>query len=241
MFCTKCGKEVSEEMEKCPNCGNVLATAKKENTETAKEKKTLGSKIKMVGNILGCILLILFMLDVGLGLLAGKSLTDIVLNSEGGGDVNPEEAQKENYTYEIVTGEPIADDRNVADTEREYDNAETANNQVEVESPAASRDMIMTAEDWEGYYRRDDGMVIALFKNDDHSLLITIGDETGTWMYVQDEVAQLSENGAEVNYTDSDYNIVISYASGEDVCIVTQYDNSEDDFSGSYYYTTEFN
>lgn len=235
MFCTKCGKEVSEEMEKCPNCGSVLATAKKETTETAKEKKSLGSKIKMVGNIVGGIILVIFLLYVAKGLLEGRSLTDIMYNPEQG-SVDPKEDS--GYTYYDLNGNVIDTDNNDNSTDIAENNNQ--NDKSAVVTPDAS-DMIMMAEDWEGYYRRDDGMVIALFKNDDHSLLITIGDETGTWMYVQDEVAQLSENGAEVNYTDSDYNIVISYASGEDVCIVTQYDNSEDDFSGSYYYTTEFN
>lgn len=244
MFCTKCGKEVNEEMEKCPNCGNVLATAKKETPEVVhKEKKSIGSRIKMIGNILGGIILIIFLLDVGSGLLAGKSLTDIMYNPEGGGNVDPEKAQEENYTYEIIAEDTdgINDSNNAIDTEPEYDNTENATNQVETERPAATREMLMTAEDWEGTYRRNDGLMMSLYKNDDKSMLLTIGDETGTWIYIQDEVAMLSENGAGVIYKDSYYDFVVEYASGEDVYFITQYDNSGDDFSGTYYYTTDFN
>lgn len=239
MFCTNCGKEVNEEMEKCPNCGNVLVSAKKE-TQTAvpKEKKSLGSKIKAVGTVLGGILLVLFLLDVGSGLIKGESLTEIMYPSQK--RVDPEEAQEENYTYEIIAEEAIANNNattnNNIDVEPEYDNVETSTNQVENdEHPAATREMLMTAEDWEGTYRRNDGLMMSLYKNDDESMLLTIGDETGTWIYIQDEVAMLSENGAGVIYKDSYYDFVVEYASGEDVYFITQYDNSGDDFSGTYY------
>lgn len=243
MFCTNCGKEVNEEMEKCPNCGNVLVTAKKETeaqNAVPKEKKSLGSKIKAVGTVLGGILLVLFLLDVGSGLLAGKSLTDIMYNPEGGGDVDPKEDS--GYTYSAPEGLDSINGvgnattaNNNIDIEPEYDNTENATNQVETERPAATREMLMTAEDWEGTYRRNDGLMMSLYKNDDKSMLLTIGDETGTWIYIQDEVALLSENGAGVIYKDSYYDFVVEYSSGEDTYFITQYDNSGDDFSGTYY------
>lgn len=230
MFCTNCGKEVTEKVEKCPNCGNVLTPKE---AKTVKEKKTLGSKIKAIGNTLGCILIVLYLLDMGFGLVQGKSLNDIAFNSEH--KHNPEENDRYTYKSNVID---IYDNEYNTDT---VDNAEKENSTVETVSPdtSTSREMIMTAEDWEGVYRRYDGMMLSLYKNDDNSLIIHIGDESGTWVYIRDELASLSESGASVIYDDSDFKLVINYSTEYGTCTITQMNKNNYDgenLAGSYYY-----
>lgn len=229
MFCTNCGKEVSQEMEKCPNCGNVLATVKKETTEPVKEKKSSGSKIKMVGNVLGTLLFVVCLLYVGRGLLEGKSLTEIMHPSQVKRD--PESSYSSTHTYELAT-EPSTD--NNIYTEPEYDSVESVGNQTKDNYSEESSEMFMTAEDWEGTYRRDGGTILTLHKNDKDTLYISIADKDEICAYIDEELAVLSENGTSVIYEDDEYNISISYSTGYDGCIITQFNEGKEDFSGLY-------
>lgn len=233
MFCTNCGKEVSQEMEKCPNCGNVLATVKKETTEPVKEKKSSGSKIKMVGNVLGTVLFIVCLLYIGRGLSEGKSLTEIMHPSQVKRD--PESSYSSTHSYELVAKpKSTTDSNNTFDAEPEYDSVESITNQEEVDHSVESREMLMTAEDWEGTYRRDDGTILTLHKNGEGILYISIADKDETYIYIDERLATLSESGASITYEDDDYSISISYSTGYDGCIITQFNEGKEDFSGLY-------
>lgn len=232
MFCENCGTEIDENMKYCPKCGNVLKAVKKEIPEVAvepKEKKSLGSRIKMVGNVLGTLLFIVCLLYVGRGLSEGKSLSEVIHPSQVKRD--PEASYNSSHTVTAVI--PTTND-NSNYTKPEDDSAESVGNQTKDNYSEESSEMLMTAEDWEGTYRRDDGTILTLHKNDKDTLYISIADKDEICAYIDEELAVLSENGTSVIYEDDEYNISISYSTGYDGCIITQFNEGKEDFSGLY-------